>query len=369
MLSEGSQAWGASRILVVDDDPDIREVMAEFLKDMGHQVITAEDGLSGLNMAIRQSPDLIILDIDMPGLSGIDICRELRLTEQTRLTPIIIQTGFNDDSTLLAGLEAGCDEFINKPPNIPVLRARVNSLLRISHQRNEIITANNELDLKVRLLEESQTDLQLALKEKEALLKELYHRTKNNMNSITSLLNLQMYQSRDPVLEQAFKVTQNRIRSMALVHKMLYQSKSLDVVSIDDYLKELVRELVYSYAPENDRITVEQTCEQVKITLELAIPVGLIVNEILTNALKYAFPEGARGVISMDARRLVDDQLQITITDNGPGLPPDFDPLETDTLGFKLIRSITEDQLGGELAYQSQGTGLTVGIRFPLIQA
>ena len=355
-----------SLILVVDDNPDILEVMTDFLESLDHTVITAPDGDQGYHTAIEKLPDLIILDIDMPGRSGLEVCRDLRKTPETEFTPIIILTGLNDDDTLMEGLEAGCDDFLNKPPNIPVLIARVQSLLSLSHHRNEIVEVNANLDEKIKLLQESQSQLEKALSDKEDLLKELYHRTKNNMQSITSLLNLQMYQSNNPELEQAFKVTQDRIRSMSLVHQKLYQSKSLDSISMDEYFSELAQELCYSYSNSTDSVKLDIECDPIQITLEKAIPIGLIVNELLTNAFKYAFPDHSGGKISLIVKDLGGQEVQITVEDDGPGLPAGFTPTTGDSLGFKLVRSIAEDQLMGTLDFPKREKGLAVSIRISL---
>ncbi len=355
-----------ARILVVDDDPDIVEALQDFLEDMGHHVLTANDGTHGYETALVCNADLIILDVDMPGKTGIQVCEALREMHQTRLTPIVILTGFVDDETLMRGLDAGCDDFLNKPPNIPVLKARVNSLLRISQQRNQIISTNADLDLKVELLEASQLELQSALNEKEALLKELYHRTKNNMQSITSLLNLQMYQTKDPALGKAFQVTQDRIASMALVHKKLYQSKSLDSIDLREYLLELKDDLMHSYTSDTTNIVTEIHCDKIPINLEKAVPVGLVVNEVITNALKYAFPDGKGGKISISGLQLSKDLIQINIADNGVGLPAGYNPYSGESLGFKLIRIITQDQLDGKLEYHASAGGLTVSMAFSL---
>lgn len=351
-----------SLILVVDDNPDILEVMQDFLESLDHTVITAQNGDQGYKLAIEKSPDLIILDIDMPGRSGLQVCRDLRKSPVTEFTPIIILTGLNDDDTLMEGLEAGCDDFLNKPPNIPVLIARVQSLLSLSHHRNEIVLVNADLDEKIKLLQESRTELEKALSEKEDLLKELYHRTKNNMQSITSLLNLQMYQSKNPELEQAFKVTQDRIRSMSLVHKKLYQSKSLDSISMDEYFSELAQELCHSYSSNSDDVKLTVECDPIQITLENAIPIGLIVNELLTNVFKYAFPDQSKGEISLSVKDLGNHEVKIVVADDGPGFPPGFDPVEGDSLGFKLIQSIAVDQLSGTLEFPDTDKGLAVSI-------
>ena len=355
-----------SLILVVDDNPDILEVMTDFLESLDHTVITAADGEQGYHTAIEKLPDLIVLDIDMPRRSGLEVCRDLRKSPETEFTPIIILTGLSDDDTLMEGLEAGCDDFLSKPPNIPVLIARVQSLLSLSHHRNEIVLVNANLDEKVKLLQESRAELEQALSEKEDLLKELYHRTKNNMQSITSLLNLQMYQSKNPELEQAFKVTQDRIRSMSLVHKKLYQSKSLDSISMDEYFSELAQELCYSYATSSDAVSLEVHCDPIQITLEKAIPIGLIVNELLTNAFKYAFPDETKGKISLIVKDLGDDEVQMVVTDNGPGFPSGFNPMTSDSLGFKLIQSIAVDQLSGKLEFPKTKQGLAVSVQVSL---
>ena len=209
-----------------------------------------------------------------------------------------------------------------------------------------------------------QTHLEQLISQKDDLLKEVYHRTKNNMQSISSLLNLQMQQTTSSETMDAFKVTQDRIRSMSLVHKKLYQSKELDALNLIEYLKDLSQELVASYAYKKDQIDLRIEGYSAHMNLDRIIPVGMVINELLTNALKYAFPEGEAGSITLLLSEGKDGRIIITITDNGKGFPTDFDPRAGDSLGFKLVYNLVELQLDGEIKILPVEKGTSISIEF-----
>lgn len=192
--------------------------------------------------------------------------------------------------------------------------------------------------------------IRASLREKETLIKEIYHRTKNNMQVISSLLNLQVSSVRDGNLSQIFKETQNRIRAMSLVHEKLYQSKELSKIIIRDYIEDLVSTLLVSYRPESEKIKVSFDLEEVPLPLETVTPVGLIINELMSNSLKYAFPDKSKGgeiriVFHSDGP----EGLELNFSDTGAGLPEGFDLKKVKTLGLNLVQNLAEKQLNGRV--------------------
>ncbi len=212
-----------------------------------------------------------------------------------------------------------------------------------------------------------QDSLETLVSQKDDLLKEVYHRTKNNMQTISSLLDLQMQYSSDPETIEAFKITQDRIRSMSLVHKKLYQSKNLNEVCLKEYLEDLAEELITSYVFKQGQINFKIEGDSIRMTLERIIPVGMVVNELLTNALKYAFPDGRQGEISVHISEFFSGQIEVCIIDNGIGLPLGFYPQTGDTLGFKLIYNITELQLNGSCKIYPVERGTKISLQFSAI--
>jgi PAS domain S-box-containing protein len=202
---------------------------------------------------------------------------------------------------------------------------------------------------------ETEERLRNALTEKETLLRELYHRTKNNMQVICAMLDLQADQSGDERVLAAFKDMGSRIRSMALVHQKLYQSKNLSRIDLGEYLRDLVRILVESYDVAGDCVSLALDLQEFEVMIDTAVPVGLVVNELVSNALKHAFPDGSTGEISIGLRREPEGTVELLLADNGAGVPAGFDFREAQSLGIQTVYSLVEAQLKGSIV--SEGTG------------
>ncbi len=196
-------------------------------------------------------------------------------------------------------------------------------------------------------MKQSEQDLIDTLKEKETLLKEVHHRVKNNMQVISSLLNLQQETIDAPELAEIFKEASRRIRAMALIHENLYQSESFCNLSVEDYLERLTSQLLQSMDNPRTAIVYDIRVDDIKVTIDAAVPFGLMVTEILTNAIKYAFPGRSSGCISIRLSSCVEGYCRLRIEDNGLGLPPGFVLDEATTLGMRLISDIAEKQLEG----------------------
>lgn len=201
-----------------------------------------------------------------------------------------------------------------------------------------------------------------SLQEKEVLLKEIHHRVKNNMQVITSLLSLQSKTIGDAKALEVFEDSQNRVKSMALIHETLYQSKDLSRINFAEYLQKLVAHVSRSYRVRPNAVKINLYVNDVSLPIDTAVPCGLIINELASNALKYAFPADTKGEVNITFAR-ADDQYTLCVSDTGVGLPPDFDPEQGKSLGMKLVRMLTT-QLSGEMACRN-GVGTTFQITFP----
>ncbi len=187
-----------------------------------------------------------------------------------------------------------------------------------------------------------------ALKEKDLLLSEIHHRVKNNLQVVYSLLGLQSAKVRDEAALGLLRESQNRIQSMALIHQTLYQSKDFARADFGRFLDALLPTLITSYGIDSSRFTVSVDATDVHLPIGAAIPSGLVVNELVSNALKHAFPEGRHGTIGIRLERGDDDSAVLSVSDDGIGLPEDIDIAEATTLGLQLV-SLLADQLGGSL--------------------
>lgn len=212
----------------------------------------------------------------------------------------------------------------------------------------------------------SQEQIQASLIEKEVLLKEIYHRVKNNLQVISSLLNLQSEYIKDKQDMEIFQQSQQRIASMALIHEKMYQSPDLAHIDFGEYIQDLVASLFSSYEVKGGKISLNfNFASHVLLGLDLAIPCGLIIHELVTNSLKYGFPQGGEGEIYIDIRQNNQQQFIITISDNGVGLPSNFNFKNTASLGWQLVDALTY-QIAGDIKIKSQN-GVEFQIIFPVI--
>jgi PAS domain S-box-containing protein len=202
---------------------------------------------------------------------------------------------------------------------------------------------------------EATTQVKQSLQEKETLLAEIHHRVKNNLQVISSLLNLQAGGVIDPEAQQRFADAQMQIQSMALVHEHLYQSHDYGRVQLADYVESLCDHLFDSYAVPRERISLSIAIDPIEIGMRQAIPVALLLNELVSNSLKYAFPENAHGTVTISATTEPEttasgqhDLLRLSVTDDGVGLPTDFDIADSRTLGHTLVSGLAS-QLGSSI--------------------
>lgn len=211
-----------------------------------------------------------------------------------------------------------------------------------------------------RELARSAEQVRSSLGEKEILLKEVHHRVKNNLQVISGLLNLQAHHITDQVSKEIYKESQNRIISMALIHEELYQARDLARVDFGAYIKNLAENLFGSYSVDKDRVTLDLDIDHTEMVVDTAIPCGLIVNELISNCLKHAFPDGMSGRVRVAFHELDDKEYELEVSDDGVGLPPELDITRTASLGMQLIYLIVE-QLKGKIEVSREGgTGIRI---------
>lgn len=222
-----------------------------------------------------------------------------------------------------------------------------------------------EVDQKNSFLATLNSEQDKLLKEKEWLIREVHHRVKNNLQLVISLLNTQSAYLNDNAAVLAIRDSLRRMEAMSLIHKKLYQSNNISSIAMPEYVNDLVNYLFDSFDIVN-RIVFKQNIAQLDLDASQAIPLGLIINESVVNAIKYAFPNGEKGVVSIGLQYAEADHLILEIADNGIGLPTDFDITGNNSLGLDLMQGLAK-QLNGSFAIESNN-GLRIMVRFPVLQ-
>jgi two-component sensor histidine kinase len=365
-------------ILAIDDYQDnlivLKALLTNVLPDI--RLLMARSGKEGLELAQRQQPDVILLDIIMPGLDGYDVCRRLKAQAATQHIPIMMMTAIKTDTeSRVKALEAGADVFVSKPFDQAELVAQINAMLRVKQAEDRL---RQEKDLLEKMVQERTETLQVELQkrmqaqkelkglldEKDVLLREIHHRVKNNMQIISSLISLQTEKlngQRDQQYYELFQELQNRIQTMTLVHEMLYHTENMARIDIRDYLTRLMANLWASYNISEARILPALEISNLHLPLDTAIPCGLVINELVSNCLQHAFPHERIGKVTLRLQPIPDDgknadapepnqqqRFELRVKDNGVGFPQQIDFSRVETLGLTLVMGLVH-QLHGEI--------------------
>jgi two-component sensor histidine kinase len=217
--------------------------------------------------------------------------------------------------------------------------------------------AHDDLDEKV---EERTAQLAQALQEKEILLKEVSHRVKNNLMVIDALLNLQLGSIEDEQARRKVQESKDRVHSMVILHEALHQSNDLRTISLNEYLHQLITDVFASYRLDNDTIALKVQIEKIDLGVDQAITCGLILNELISNALKYAFPGNQTGEISLDAQSNEKNEVILTLGDNGIGIPSEIDIQRTKSMGMQVVKMLVQQLRGSMKLHQSKGTEFVI---------
>ncbi|HOU85886.1 MAG TPA: sensor histidine kinase, partial [Spirochaetota bacterium] len=210
---------------------------------------------------------------------------------------------------------------------------------------------------------EDREALAASVNEKETLIRELYHRTKNNMQIISSFIQIQSRKIGDEKVSAFAKNIVSKIQTMSLVHEKLYQSKNLSKINLKEYIEELISLIANYNSAANNNVAVVFEIADTELSIDSAIPLGLVINEIITNSFKHAFLPGEKGRITVSLKKEKDGSLILIISDDGKGLSKDFDVRETASLGMTTIFSIIEKQMQGSVDIISEN-GLTYILSF-----
>ena len=198
-----------------------------------------------------------------------------------------------------------------------------------------------------------------SLREKELLLKEIHHRVKNNLQIIVSLLKLQSRFVKDPNDLNIFNSSRSRVETMSLIHEKLYKSRDITDIDLGGYIKDLVSHILKAYNVNHEETGFSLTADEVKLSIDTAIPCGLIINELINNILKYAFPPGYKGKIEIIIKKS-SEEIILIVSDNGIGIPSSFDINNSDSLGLQLVDTLIKQISGNVTTDTLNGTKFTI---------
>ncbi len=463
-----------SRLLIVEDNRIVAEDLKHKLELLGYSVVgVATTGKKALNLVQKQSPDIILMDIQLgKGMNGIDTAAEINRLYQT---PIIYLTAYADDKTIarvkltephgylikpfdtkelqstieiaiykhkielklkeseqwlaktLASIGDGVvatdaeggvkfmnpiaenltgwkqseafgrpleevfiiiNEETREPVDNPVRKVLqtgqiiglANHTLLINKNGEEIpikdsgapICLEGQKPSGVVLVfqddsnaRETEKKIKASLAEKEVLLKEVHHRVKNNLQVILSLLQLQSDRLQDAGIIGIIKEIQHRVNAMAMIHDQLYQSDNLARIEFKSYIEKLIQIQFRTYGIDSKRITFDLQTEDVHLDVDTATPLGLIISELVSNALKYAFPDNRNGELSICLKE-TKEHCELIVMDNGIGFPGEIDLQSTDSFGLHLVRILVNLQLNGELSVSGEeGSRFLIKFKLP----
>jgi PAS domain S-box-containing protein len=271
---------------------------------------------------------------------------------------------FFDNGQVLEYASVGRDITERKKAEEELRRLNLELEDRVRERTEALSRANESLQNEVNERKTAQAQVLDSLQEKEVLLKEIHHRVKNNLQIISSLLNLQARGIEDARTLQAMRDSQTRVRSMALIHEKLYQSQSLASIDFGEYVKSLASDLFRTYRGHSGGVQLDIKADEVFLNLDYAVSCGLILNELMTNALKYAFPDGRNGTIWVALYSTPEHILNLKVTDNGVGLPTNLDIPHAKSLGLQLVSNLVK-QLDATIDVETVGrTSFLISFRY-----
>lgn len=336
-----SNTDAAIRILYIDDDEALALLMQKNLGRRGFTLEWASDGTTGLERLAKGGIDAVVLDHFLKAETGLEILpRIMALPDHP---PVIYATGSGDTSIAVAALKAGADDYVLKgisPDYFDLLAAALEQGLERARFRRDTAQAQEVI--------RQQRD------HAEMLLAEVNHRIANSLGLVGALIRMQSSMTKDQVAVDALQEAQMRINAIASVHRRLYTNRQVGTVQVDEYLSSLLTELETSIRDDKRPHRVVLTAQPVNLSTDKVITLGLIVSELVTNAFKYAYPDGSSGEINVIVQQ-DSDVLKVTVEDGGQGFDPSG-PAKGTGLGSKILTAMA-GSLKSELVYDPEHRG------------
>mgnify|MGYP005625607415 FL=1 len=246
--------------------------------------------------------------------------------------------------------------YFHKNGSIVWINLTVNLLRELKGKPKYFITVIEDISRR----KKAEGQIAASLKEKEILLHEIHHRVKNNMQVINSLLKLQSNNIEDDKIKEILKDSQSRVYAMSAVHEILHDSEKLSEIDLKGYLSKITNSIFQTYSINHGQVKLNSDVEKSPISLNHAYPLGLIINELISNSLKYGFPEDRSGEVTVSIKK-TDIEFELVVKDDGVGMPENMDWKNSESLGLKLVRTLVENQLGGSIDMESKnGTKFTI---------
>ena len=347
---EPGQRYNIS-VLFVDDNETIRQLYRRLLEKHVSHLYIAKDGYHGLELYQKHKPDLVITDMVMPVMNGLEMVKEIK-----KIAPdakFVVMSAYSEKDSFVEAIHMGIDGYLMKP-------VEAKKLLSLIDEFAGITLMKWELERKEKKRREAEEYLKKSLEEKDVLLREVHHRVKNNMQIISSILRMQSRNIDDPKLKDVLQESQNRIHTMALIHENLYNHESLANIKFSSYIKSLAGNIARTYARQPADIKFDYQMDDAYLPIDTAIPCGLIINELISNSFKYAFNDNSSGMIGIHFKELADNEYQLIVSDNGIGIPSNIDITKTKSLGMKILHKLVQ-QIDGTLQSDfSNGTKFTI---------
>jgi two-component sensor histidine kinase len=333
-----------TRVLYIDDDPGIGRLVQRHLQRAGCEVTLATSGADGLAEAAAGAFDAIALDHYMPGQDGLEVLASLcALTDPP---PVIFVTGAEEPRIAVTALKSGAADYVVKDVQgefIELLGASITQEIARARLKRERDAAEREV-------RESRDRLEALAAQQAVLLREVNHRVANSLQLITSLIELQARKVTDPAARQMLRQAAERVEAVTLVHRRLYTGDNVEFVEMDDYLAGLVEEMQRAtLAAENTEPgecpRIELTADRIRVETDKAVPIGLIVNELVTNALKYAYPREQSGQVRIKLQRgstQSGEVLRLVVEDDGVGYPQADAAPKGSGLGSLIVGSMAQ---------------------------
>lgn len=338
------------RLLYIDDDRGLSRLVEKELGRHGYAVTCAPDGDAGLELLQQHEYDICALDHYMPARDGLDVLPDILALNAP--PPVVYVTGTQDGRIAVAALRAGAADYVIKDVSedfTSLLRSALeDALLRRRLQR--------ENDL-------AQEEIRLARDRAEAMLREVNHRVGNSLQLVSSFMSLQMRHVTDQGARDALRESQARIEAVAHVHRRLYTSGDMSTVAMDEYLVGLMDELSKSIGPDEGSPKLTLDAEPLSVTTDQAVSIGVIVTELVTNAVKYAYAPGQGGEIRIHLRREGENKVALMVEDDGPGMG-DGTPKGTG-LGGKIISAMASG-LRSAVEFDGAHKGVRARLSFDL---
>lgn len=348
-------------ILLVDDDARNLDALEAILRSPDYRLFRAQSANEALLTLLSEEFAVLVLDIRMPDVNGLELAQLIKQRKKSQHVPIIFLTAYyQEDKDVLEGYGAGAVDYLSKPVNPLILRSKVEVFVDLFRKTGRLAAMNRAMETEI---EQRVAQLQASLHEKEILLKEIHHRVKNNLQIISSLLSLQAQKIPEAHVQVLFRQARDRVRSMALVHENLYQSPDLGHAELGEYARALMQSLFEAYGETAENIRLRLELDPVHLPVDVAIPCGLILNELATNALKHAFQGRSKGEITVVLKSGHDGMIRLKVQDDGNGLPPGLDWRSGGALGMRLVNMLTE-QLNGTIEVDN-GQGTTFQLTLP----